>query len=142
MTPSSGRTSPLPSIDDLREIAARLGQESGYRLLVLFGSAARGAAAPEDLDVAVLGDAATDTVALTNELIRRTGTQQIDIADLRHADPLLMMLVARDGVPLYEREPGEFSRFASLAVRRYADTRKFREMEAREVRDRAAPRTS
>lgn len=36
------------------------------------------------------------------------------------------MLVARDGVPLYEADPAAFARFASLALRRYADTRKFR----------------
>ncbi len=33
---------------------------------------------------------------------------------------------ARDGVPLYERAPGEFARFVSLATRRFADTEKFR----------------
>ena len=85
--------------------------------------------------MAVLAEGRLDTVELTNRLIRALGFQAVDIADLSHADPLLMMLVARDGVPLYESSPGEFDRFASLAVRRYADTRKFRAMEAREIRD-------
>ena len=128
--------SAIPSIEELRRVAAAVGQETGCRLLVLFGSAARpGAQAPQDVDLAVLAEGRLDTVELTNQLIRALGVQAIDIADLSHADPLLMMLVARDGVPLYESSPGEFDRFASLAVRRYADTRKFRAMEAREVRD-------
>lgn len=42
---------------------------------------------------------------------------------------------AREGIPLYESEEGEFARFASLAVRRYADTRKFRAMQRREIQD-------
>ncbi len=129
-------TGAIPSIEELRRVAADVGRETGCRLLVLFGSAARpGAPAPEDVDLAVLADGRLDTVELTNILIRALGVQAIDVADLSHADPLLMMLVARDGVPLYERSPGEFDRFASLAVRRYADTRKFRAMEAQEVRD-------
>jgi len=129
-------TSAIPSIEQLRRAAASAGRESGCRLLVLFGSAARqDTQTPQDVDLAVLADDTIDLVELTNRLIRALGFQAVDIADLSHADPLLMMLVARDGVPLYERSPGEFDRFASLAVRRYADTRKFRAMEAREIRD-------
>jgi len=128
--------SAIPSIEELRRVAAAVGRETGCRLLVLFGSAARpGAQAPQDVDLAVLAEGRLDTIELTNRLIRALGVQAIDIADLSHADPLLMMLVARDGVPLYESISGEFDRFVSLAVRRYADTRKFRAMEAQEVRD-------
>ncbi len=88
-----------------------------------------------DLDLAALSEGRLDTVELTNRLIRALRVQAVDIADLSHADPLLMMLVARDGVLLYERSSGEFDRFASLAARRYADTKKFRAMEAQEIRD-------
>ena len=148
---SEGRA--IPTIAELRHIAAAVGQEANCRLLILFGSAARAAAdspedlgtarPPNDLDIAVAAEAGLDIVALTNRLIQTLGIQEVDVADLRHADPLLMMLVARDGIPLYEREPGAFNRFASLAVRRYADTRKFRDMEAQEIRDRiAAGRTA
>lgn len=126
----------FPPIERIREVAERIGRESGYRLIVLFGSAARGDARPADLDFAVLGNGAeVDLVALTNRLIRALGTQAIDVCDLRRADPLLLALVARDGIPLYEGEPGAFADFASLAFRRYADTRKFREMEHREILD-------
>jgi hypothetical protein len=127
------------SRDDLRRAAESVGRETGSRLIVLFGSAARlpepGPRAPEDLDLGVVNDAAPDLVDLTNRFIRALRLQAVDVTDLRRADPLLLMLAARDGVPLYEREPGEFTRFASLAARRYADTRKFRVSERDEIRD-------
>lgn len=45
------------------------------------------------------------------------------------ASPLLLALVARDGVPLYEARHGAFAGFYSLAIRRFADTRRFRELD-------------
>lgn len=122
-------------LDRIREAAEAVGREAGCRLVLLFGSAARGERAPGDLDIGVLCDEGPDPVALTNRFIRALRAQTVDVTDLRRADPLVLMLAARDGVPLYERRTGEFARFTSLAVRRYADTRKFREMERREVRD-------
>jgi len=120
--------------DQLRQAAQQVAAVLGCRLVILFGSAA-GGHAPEDLDIGVLGDALLDAVDVTNRFIRALGLQAVDVADLRRADPLLLMLAARDGIPLYERSPGEFARFASLAARRYADTRKFRDAERSELRD-------
>jgi predicted nucleotidyltransferase len=125
---------PRLSLDDLRPAAERVAAELRCRLVVLFGSAARGSAA-EDVDLGVLGEGALDTVDVTNRFIRALRVQAVDVTDLRRADPLLLMLAAQDGVPLYERDPGEFTRFASLAARRYADTHKFRVSERDEVRD-------
>jgi predicted nucleotidyltransferase len=120
--------------DQLRQAAQQVAAVLGCRLVILFGSAA-GGHAPEDLDIGVLGDALLDAVDVTNRFIRALGLQAVDVADLRRADPLLLMLAARDGMPLYERSPGEFARFASLAARRYADTRKFRDAERSGLRD-------
>ncbi len=132
----------LPPLDRLRQAAQAVGRETGCRLIVLFGSAARASQAgrsSEDLDLGVLGRGPIDAVALTNRFIQAFRFQNVDVADLARGDPLLLMAVAHDGVPLYEAEPGEFARFASLATRRYADTRKFRQMERREIRDFLAP---
>ena len=126
----------IPLHHRIREAAERVGREVGARLIVLFGSAARsGGDGAEDLDIGVLADAALDAVAVTNRFIQLLETQHIDVADLRRADPLLLMLVARDGVPLFQRTSGEFARFWSLAARRYADTRKFRVAEREQIRD-------
>ena len=129
-------TSPsTPAIERIRLAAQRLGAEIGARLIVLFGSAARCDAEPADLDIGILCDQPLDAVGATNHLIRALGVQAIDVADLRRADPLLLALAARDGIPVYEAEPGVFAAFASLAARRFADTRKFRDGERREVRE-------
>ncbi len=128
------RRAPDVTRDQLRQAAQQVATALGARLVILFGSAARGAS-PEDLDLGVLGDSVVDAVDATNRFIRALGLQAVDVADLRRADPLLLMLAARDGISLYERSPGEFARFASLAARRYADTRKFRDAERLELRD-------
>jgi predicted nucleotidyltransferase len=117
---------PLPPHDRLRHAAAEVAETAGARLVALFGSAARGEPTAHDLDIGVLADEPVDTVALTNAFIRRLSFQDVDVTDLRRADPVLLALAARDGVPLYERAPGEFARFVSLAARRFADTDKFR----------------
>lgn len=124
------------SRDRLVHAAATVGRELDARLVLLFGSAARGERRPAgDLDIAILADRPTDVVHATNRLIQLLGRQDVDVTDLRRADPLLLMLAARDGVVLYERAPGESARFVSLAARRYADTRKFREAERAAIRD-------
>ena len=112
----------------LREAAARAAAQFGARLVVLFGSTARGEPNAQDLDVGILGETPLDAVAVTNTLTRQLGTQAVDVTDLRRADPVLLALVARDGVALFEQVPGEFAQFASLAMRRFADTRKFRDV--------------
>lgn len=76
-----------------------------------------------------------DATAVTNAFIRELGVQGIDVVDLHRADPLFLHLAARDGRPLFEATPGEHARFCSLAASRYADTRKFRDMERRELEE-------
>ncbi|MGH7570800.1 MAG: type VII toxin-antitoxin system MntA family adenylyltransferase antitoxin [Gemmatimonadota bacterium] len=136
--------SPTVSIERLRVAANEIGRELEVRLIILFGSTARNEAFTEDIDLAIVSRDELDTVHATNRFIQVLGVQEVDIADLRRADPLLMMFVAKDGLPLYEAESGAFARFCSLAVRRYADTRKFRLAEREEVLDfigRTAERT-
>ena len=115
----------------LRATAERVGREAGLALVLLFGSAARdGPARARDLDLGVLAvRGPADVVALTNAFTRALGVQAVDVTDLRRADALLLALAARDGVALYEGEPGAHARFASLALRRFFDTQKFRDAE-------------
>lgn len=119
----------------VREVADAI----GLRLVVLFGSTARRARAandhdPADIDLGVIAGDEVDVVELTNAFIRALGEQAVDLVDLRRADPVLALAVARDGIPLHEGSPGEFARFHSLAVRRFADTRKFRATEREVIR--------
>ena len=128
---------------ELREAAARLARSFDAHLVVLFGSAARGEDAAEDIDIGILGSGPVDVVAVTNELTQGLQTQDVDVTDLSRADPILLALVAREGVPLFENEPGQFARFASLAARRFADTKKFRDAQAEALREiTAGPQSS
>lgn len=125
-------------LEHLALVAPDVARAAGYRLVVLFGSAARGTPHPEDLDLGILADGLVDTVAAANRFIEALHTQHVDIVDLRAADPLLAAAVARDAKVLFESRPGEYARFVSLAYRRYADTRAFRELEHQALRRRIA----
>ena len=118
---------------DVRDLAERtrpVAEAEELRLVVLFGSEARGdAREAADLDVAVDAGRPVDTVDLTNRLGVALGHPDVDLVDLRRADPVLLMAVAEEGVPLFEATPGTFVSFQSVAARRFYDTRKFREAE-------------
>ncbi len=122
-------------IHRLRRALASVARSEKLRLAVLFGSAARGERRAEDLDIALRGEGPLDLIALTNRITISLGRQDVDLVDLRSADPVLLLKVAEEGVPLYEAEPGTFARFHSLAARRFFDTRKFREKEHDEILD-------
>ncbi len=129
-------------MEHLRRAAADVARREQLDLVVLFGSTARGdRASGSDIDLGVLGPSTIDMVMLTNAFIQALREQEVDLVNLRHADPLLLMLVARDGVALFERDPSTFDQFASLAARRYADTKKFRDLEAERIREFVAART-
>ena len=118
----------------LRDAASRVARAAGLRLVVMFGSTARFVASPEDLDLAVLASDPVDAVELTNRFTTLLGFQEVDVVDLRRADPVLLVQVAQEGIPLFESAPGEFASFCSLATRRFADTRKFRDAEREAIR--------
>lgn len=103
-------------------------------LVVLFGSAARGRVRPDsDVDVAVLTDSAADLESAFLALAPVFMTERLDLVDLRRAGPLLAFQVARSGLLLYERSPGAFRQFQSLASRRYADTKRLRDAQKRSI---------
>jgi predicted nucleotidyltransferase len=120
-------------VEALRESLERIGPTvPTLELIVLFGSAATGRVRRDsDVDVAVLCDGPADLDALFMALAPAFKTSRVDLVDLRHAGPLLAFEVARSGIVLFERSPGVFRRFQSLASRRYADTRKLRDAQRR-----------
>lgn len=104
------------------------------QLLVLFGSAVKGRRTPaRDIDLAVQCDGPADLDALYLAVAPRLGTDRVDLVDLRRAGPLLAFEVARTGRLLFERHPGTFRQFQSLASRRYCDTEKLRRAQRRAI---------
>ena len=105
------------------------------QLLVLFGSSVGGQPrAGSDVDLAVLCDGPADHEALYLAIAPCIGTDRLDLVDLRNAGPLLAFAVARTGHLLFERTPGAFRQFQSLAARRYCDTEKLRQARKRAIR--------
>jgi len=104
------------------------------QFVVLFGSVARGRSrADSDLDIAVRCDGPADLDALYVLLAPRLASDALDLTDLRRAGSLLAFQVARHGRLLYERDPGAFRTFQSLASRRYCDTDKLRRAQRRAI---------
>jgi len=115
----------------LKDKLSPIFKEKGLRLVILFGSAVSGKINKNsDIDIAFLFDNPVDILELTNAVIRLLHTDNVDVVDLRRASPLLKFSAIKKGKPLYEREPGIFNEFSSLAFRMYIDTKKLRDAHA------------
>jgi predicted nucleotidyltransferase len=101
------------------------------RLIILFGSRARGTHSPQsDYDVGVLGNHAL-TLEERQEIVTNLAKElsanedKIDLVDLWEATPLLERAVSEEGKLLHGTRD-DFIRFRVLAWKRYLDTAKFR----------------
>lgn len=128
---------------ELLRVDAAAIRRAGVRLLVVFGSAARGAERAEsDLDVGVLFDGerprGSDPYDPRLEVVASAvqADRPVDLVLLDEADPLLLREVALDGRPVFEAEPGAFEGFRLRAIKRYLDTAWMREIEAHVLRER------
>lgn len=129
------RLSAIPSQQEIRVRLAPLFKDEGLRLVILFGSAASGAVHPRsDIDLAFLYDKPIDAVMLAGRVIQLLRTDKVDVVDLRRASPLLKFSAAKHGKILFEKVPGMFSDFYSLAFRMYCDSRKLRDAQADSIR--------
>ncbi|MFH0933132.1 MAG: nucleotidyltransferase domain-containing protein [Nitrospirota bacterium] len=125
------KTTQMISIEEIRNRLAPIFKDEGLKLALLFGSAVLGKVHNQsDIDLAFLFDRPADILSLTNSVIRLLHADNIDVVDLRRASPLLKFSVAKNGRLLYERQPGLFNEFYSLAFRMYVDTKKLRDAQA------------
>lgn len=125
----------------LTEIARRYDLD----LVIVFGSQTQGRACPgSDIDVAVRWthrdwEDVERELALIGELTEAIwGDGDLDVSFLNGASPLLLFEVACSGVPLYERQPGDFNLFQSYAARCYYDQDKFAEIQGQYLKERYA----
>lgn len=122
--------------------AGEIARRHALRLLVLYGSVARGTATREsDIDIAILGRAPLipeDEAVIAEELALATGESRIEVRSLHRASPLFVETVLREGVVLYEDAP-ELARFLSLyAWKLSKETAYLREARYRRARERIA----
>jgi len=115
------------TIEKIRDRLSPLFNDEGIKLVLLFGSVVSGKVHKQsDIDLAFLFDKPVDILTLTNKVIRLLRTDNVDVVDLKRASPLLKFSVAENGRLLYEKSPGIFAEFYSLAFRMYVDTKKLR----------------
>jgi predicted nucleotidyltransferase len=108
---------PPPQAATPEDLAALATATPGLRLLLLFGSRARGeAAASSDWDFGYLAGEGFDPDELLAHLVGRLNTERIDLVDLERANGLLRYRAAAEGKRLHEGVPGEFERFWLDAV--------------------------
>lgn len=120
---------------EIKHKLSPLFEEPGLRMTILFGSAVSGNLhTHSDIDLAFLFDGPVDILDLTNKVIRLLRTDSVDVVDLKRATPLLKFSAIKPRKVLYEREPGIFNEFASLAFREYIDTKKLRDAQAMSIK--------
>ena len=128
--------SEILSPDEIRHRLEPLFLEDGLKLVLLFGSSVTGNMhRRSDIDIGLLFNGDMDTLALTNRVIRLLKTDKVDVVDLNRASPLLKFSASRNCQVLFEKTPGIFSTFNSLAFRRYVDTKKLRDAQHSVVMD-------
>ena len=103
------------------EAAALVGDAPGVKLVVLFGSVARGQARPDsDADIAILGGEFWDGLRIGAAIGARLGREP-HVVDLGTANDLLRFQAAREGILLHEGEPDAWVRFQAESAVRYFD---------------------
>jgi predicted nucleotidyltransferase len=109
------------------DLGRRAAQQAAARhpavtLIVLFGSRSRNdARSTSDWDFAYAASRPVDALGLRADLVDVLGTDRVDVVPLDRASALVRYRVARDGVALFERQPGHFARFWLSAVEFWCD---------------------
>ncbi len=119
----------FPSVEQLKPLARNF----GLRLIVLFGSTARGVTNREsDIDLGVLSEKPLSPVQRRRlwSALSTLFPADVDLTVLNHADPLVSYQIASEGVILFETVSFAWETWKSYAVRRYWDTHKFRESQS------------
>jgi predicted nucleotidyltransferase len=124
------------SVEEIKIRLSPLFEDKELQIAFLFGSTASGRVRKQqsDIDLAFLFDKPIEILDLTNKVIRLLHLDYVDVVDLRRASPLLKFSSVKNGKLLYERSPGLFHEFFSFAFRRYVDTKKLRDAQAKVIR--------
>ncbi len=111
-------------------------KKNNIKVVILFGSHAQGKFHKDsDIDIAVLMDRRKTSknkleisrlrLKILKDFCSFLETDKIDLIMLNQVSPLLKYEVARTGLLVYEKEPGDYASFVSLALREQMDARLF-----------------
>ncbi len=116
------------TVEEIKQRLSPIFKKEELRLVILFGSTASGKThRGSDIDIAFLFEESVDILELTNTILRLLHNDNVDVIDLKRASPLLKFSVVKKGKLLFEKKPGIFNQFCSLAFRTYVDTQKLRD---------------
>lgn len=128
-TPAEGlaRLRAAAASGELDALCAR----NGLRVLTVFGSAARADPRARDLDVAVISEPAVpfDPVALITDLVELTGVEDIDLAHLNRAGPVIRERALVGSVALFESAPGRYAAAQTAAIGERIETDAMRRLD-------------
>ena len=130
--------------DDFKEkygtAVRRVAQKHGLRLVVLYGSVARGTQTQaSDVDVAVLGHSVLspeDEAIIAEEIAGATGLSRVEVKSLHRVAPLFLDTVLREGLVLYEDAPDRARALSLYAWKLSQESKFLREARYRRVRAR------
>lgn len=128
-----------PTLEDLKALSPQLAEKMPYlKMLVLFGSRATGHIhANSDWDFAALYDEQIRNnyikdgwswfeIPLIISQIFEISSDKTDFVELNSCSWLLAHFIARDGILLYEKDPGGFDYFRLTSIRSESELKKFR----------------
>ena len=128
-----------PTLENLKALSPQLAEKMPYlKMLVLFGSRATGHIHENsDWDFAVLYDEeirkkyikdgwSCFEIPLIISQMFEISSDKTDIVELTSCSWLIAHFIARDGILLYERDPGGFDYFRLTSIRSQSELKKFR----------------
>lgn len=125
---------------DAKKIFADIAREHQLRLIVLYGSVARGTeTAMSDVDIGVLGRAALsheEEATIAEKIAHKAGLPRIEVRSLHRTSPLFLYQVMSEGVVLFADSPTRSQELRLYAWKMAAETRHLRDQRYAETKER------
>jgi predicted nucleotidyltransferase len=129
----------IPTMEKIKDAGRKIGEKHGLRLVVLYGSVAKGMAKEDsDVDIAVLGKnflQFKEIIEIIDEFTAALQSNKIDVKSLHHADPLFRHQVMEGGILLYGDEL-DFIKFKIYAFRDYVESKSLFDLKEKMVKKR------
>lgn len=123
--------------EKIKDKVAKLAEKYGLRLVLLFGSQARGETHKEsDIDIAYLSGKSLDfnqECYLNFEFTTVFHQDRVDTVDLKKANPLLMYTVFDSPKILFQEDDIVFSNYQAYAFKRFIEAKPIFQERARRV---------